>query len=88
MTTTIIIRESTCATNQSSFSSGTTVCVRTSGTISGSGGTAWSVRWSNPSNTQIRSTGYNAGNGVTSFGPNDDSFLVSDLGTWTIRALQ
>jgi hypothetical protein len=78
----IEVREGTCTTAQTSFSSGATVCAHLTLNISGGGSTAFWVQWIPPVGTRIthaKSTS-GTGSGVSE----NDTQTASVVGTWSV----
>ena len=85
---TIQIRNNTCTTAQSSFTTGSTVCAHVVATIQGGGTTAWRIQWYAPgvvpsTGTPARDIGFTEPAGTTT-STRDDSFAVTTAGTWTV----
>jgi len=79
----LLIKESTCVTNTSTFTLGQTVCASTTVTVTG-GGALPDVRiqWYNPSNTLVQDT---LKSGVSDGSTQTDTFIPNVTGTWTVK---
>ena len=83
-TATVVARNATCTTAQSSFASGATVCAHVVVTGVGGGGGAgdFFVLWKNPGGTVVRTTTFTVpGTVPTAF---DDTFAPTEIGIWTL----
>ncbi|HMC70600.1 MAG TPA: Ig-like domain repeat protein, partial [Mycobacteriales bacterium] len=82
----LVIREHTCATAQSSFTSGTTVCAHASVTIGGGGSANWTVLWFAPGvdSTAGPAAHFASFTDSTATATHDDTFAPTTAGTWKV----